>query len=152
MNLQIGRDYSIVVSSDAVHYGCEDWGGSDYAFYGCDTAGFYKAYDHEFEIMRNCLLGPITEKKVQSFTQYTVQDTNYHTYKWTWCGRYSVPFGLLTLTQLERSLRSTSSQGQLIGYSTSISEKPVPVNDLKMGTTAKAGIKHWVGYPGIGYR
>ncbi|MCX6286349.1 MAG: AmmeMemoRadiSam system protein B [Bacteroidetes bacterium] len=151
-NLQIGRDYSIVVSNDAVHYGCEDWGGVNYAFYGCDSGGFYKAVDHEFEIMRNCLLGQVTEKKAQAFTQYTVQDTNYHTYKWTWCGRYSVPFGLLTLTQLESSLRSMSSSGTLIGYSTSISEKPIPVTDLKMGVTAKATIKHWVGYSGIGYR
>ena len=151
-NLQIGRDYSIIVSSDAVHYGCEDWGGSDYAFYGCDTASYYKAVDHEYEIMRNSLLGQITEKKVQSFTQYTVQDTNYHTYRWTWCGRYSVPFGLLTLAKLESSLRSSPSSGQLIGYSTSIAEKPVPVSDLKMGQTAKATIKHWVGYAGIGYR
>ncbi len=151
-NLQIGRDYAIVISTDAVHYGCEDWGGSDYAFYGCDTVGFYKAVDHEYEIMRNSLLGQVTEKKVQAFTQYTVQDTNYHTYKWTWCGRYSVPFGLLTLMQLENSLHSMSSLGTLIGYSTSISEKPIPVNDIKMGTTAKATIKHWVGYSAIGYR
>ena len=46
MNLKIGRDYALVASSDAVHYGCEDWGGSDYAFYGCDSAGFKKAVDH----------------------------------------------------------------------------------------------------------
>ncbi|MCX6282131.1 MAG: AmmeMemoRadiSam system protein B [Bacteroidetes bacterium] len=149
---QIGRDYSIIVSSDAVHYGCEDWGGSDYAFYGCDTAGYYKAVDHEFEIMRNCLLGQVTEMKAESFTRYTLQDTNYHSYKWTWCGRYSVPFGMLTLAQLENSMHSMSSSGTLIGYSTSISIKPIPVSDLKMGTTAKATIKHWVGYPGIGYR
>ena len=151
-DLQIGRDYAIVISTDAVHYGCEDWGGSDYAFYGCDTAGFYKAVDHEYEIMRNCLLGKINTKKIGKFTQYTVQDTNYHTYKWTWCGRYSVPFGVLTLIHLDNSLRSASSQGTLMGYSTSLSEKPIPVDDLKMGRTAKATIKHWEGYSGIGYR
>ena len=150
-NLQIGRDYTIVVSSDAVHYGCEDWGGADYAFYGCDTAGYHKAVDHEFEIMRNSLLGAITEDRVKAFIGFTVQDTNYHTYKWTWCGRYSVPFGLLTLMQLENYMHSNSSEGQLIGYSTSLAEKPIPVNDLKMGVTAKATIKHWVGYPGIVY-
>jgi AmmeMemoRadiSam system protein B len=151
-DMQIGRDYAIVVSTDAVHYGCEDWGGSDYAFYGCDSAGFNKAVAHEYEIIRTCLLGQISEKKVQAYTQYTIQDTNYHAYKWTWCGRYSVPFGLLTLLQLQNSLRSISSSGQLIGYSTSISQKPIPVDDLKMGVTAKATIKHWVGYAGLGYR
>jgi len=151
MNLKIGRDYAIVVSSDAVHYGCEDWGGSDYAFYGCDSAGFNKAVSHEYEIMKGCLLGQLSEKKIQAFTGYTVQDTNFRTYKWTWCGRYSVPFGLLTLLKLENLQRSNPSSGQLIGYSTSISQKPVPVDDIKMGVTAKATIKHWVGYPAIGY-
>jgi len=151
-DLILGKDYAIVVSTDAVHYGCEDWGGSDFAFYGCDTAGYYKAVAHEYEIIRTSLLGEISEKKVQAFTQYTVQDTNYHTYRWTWCGRYSVPFGLLTILQLESSLRTVPSKGQLIGYSTSIAEKPITVTDLKMGVTAKATIKHWVGYAGIGYR
>jgi AmmeMemoRadiSam system protein B len=152
MNLKIGRDYAIVASSDAVHYGCEDWGGSDYAFYGCDSAGFKKAVGHEYEIMRGCLLGPLSEKKIREFTRYTVQDTNFRSYKWTWCGRYSVPFGLLTLLQLESMQHSNPSSGQLIGYSTSISQKPVYVDDLKMGVTAKASIRHWVGYPAIGYK
>jgi hypothetical protein len=152
MDLMIGRDYAIVISTDAVHYGCEDWGGSDFAFYGCDSAGFDKAVDHEYEIMRNCLLGEINEKKIEAFTQYTIQDTNYHTYKWTWCGRYSVPFGLLTLNHLDNDMRSSSSRGILVGYSTSLSQKHIPVEDLKMGQTARATIKHWVGYSGIGYR
>ena len=152
MNLKIGRDYALVASSDAVHYGCEDWGGSDYAFYGCDSAGFKKAVDHEYEIMRGCLLGQVSEKRTEDFTKYTVQDTNFRTYKWTWCGRYSVPFGLLTLLQLEKLQHSNPSSGQLVGYSTSINQKPIPVDDLKMGVTAKANIKHWVGYPAIGYK
>lgn len=151
-DLSIGRDYAIVVSTDAVHYGCTDWGGADYAFYGCDSAGYRKAVDHEYEIMRNSLLGPLNEQRIEQFVRYTFQDTNYRDYRWTWCGRYSVPFGLLTLFQLESALRMSPSQGELLGYSTSISQKPLPVEDLKMGTTAGAGISHWVGYAGVGYR
>jgi len=151
-DLQVGRDYAIVVSSDAVHYGCEDWGGSDYAFYGCDSSGYKKAIAHEYEIMRNSLLGQITEKKIKAFSEYTLQDTNYHSYRWTWCGRYSIPFGLMTMLKLESALRSIPASGQLLGYETSISQKPIPVEDLKMGVTAKASIRHWVGYAGIGYR
>lgn len=152
MDLKIGRDFAIVVSSDAVHYGCEDWGGKDYAFYGCDTVGYYKAVAHDFEIIRGSLLGALTENKVKAFNSFVLNDTNYHDYKWTWCGRYSVPFGLLTLMQLENAYRSKSSEGQFIGYSTSFAEKPIPVTDLKMGVTAGASVKHWVGYAGVGYR
>ena len=37
--LQWGKDVALLVSTDAVHYGDEDWGGSNYARFGCDTPG-----------------------------------------------------------------------------------------------------------------
>ena len=33
---QWGKDYAIAISSDAVHYGDEDWGGKNFARYGTD--------------------------------------------------------------------------------------------------------------------
>jgi MEMO1 family protein len=39
-----------------------------------------------------------------------------------------------------------------LGYETSISHKELPVNDLRMGKTAIATLKHWVGYAAVGYR
>jgi AmmeMemoRadiSam system protein B len=151
-NLMWGRDIAIVISTDAVHYGCEDWGGSDYAFYGCDSAGYKKAVAHEYEIINTTLSGEVNKDKIKKFTEYTVQDTNYHTYKWTWCGRYSVPFGLLTSYYLAQKLRIGSIKGNLAGYTNSVDHDTIPVNDLKMGKTAGASIRHWVGYAGIGYK
>ena len=151
-NLMWGRDIAIVISTDAVHYGCEDWGGSDYAFYGCDSAGYKKAVAHEYEIINTTLSGEVNKDKIKKFTEYTVQDTNYHTYKWTWCGRYSVPFGLLTSYFLAQNLRIGPFKGNLAGYTNSIDHDTIPVNDLKMGKTAGASIRHWVGYAAIGYK
>ena len=42
-----GTDYAIVVTTDAVHYGNEDWGGVDRAYFGCDEQGNNKAREHE---------------------------------------------------------------------------------------------------------
>ena len=151
-DLMWGRDIAIVISSDAVHYGCEEWGGSDFAFYGCDSSGYKKAVSHEYEIIRNSLNGEIKRDKIRKFTNYTVQDTNYRIYKWTWCGRYSVPFGLLTTYSLAQNLRVGPIKGKLLGYTTSIDHDTIPVSDLKMGKTARASIKHWVGYAAIGYK
>jgi MEMO1 family protein len=151
-DLKWSTDIAIVISTDAVHYGCEDWGGSDYAFYGCDSAGYRKALSHEYEIINASLSGEISPEKIKKFTEYTVQDTNYHTYKWTWCGRYSVPFGLLTTYYLAQNLRIGPIKGNLIGYTNSIDHDTIPVKDLKMGKTAGASIKHWVGYPALGYK
>ena len=38
-----GTDYAIIVTTDAVHYGNEDWGGVDRAYFGCDENGNIKA-------------------------------------------------------------------------------------------------------------
>jgi len=152
LDLGWNKDIAIVISNDAVHYGNEDWGGQNYAPFGCDSAGYKKALAHEYEIINDCLLGEITRSKLRQFNEYTVQDTNFRAYKWTWCGRYSVPFGLLTAFYLEQNLRSYPMKGILLGYGNSIMQPAIPVEDLNMGTTAIASMNHWVGYAAIGYK
>jgi AmmeMemoRadiSam system protein B len=146
---QWGTDYAIVVTTDAVHYGNEDWGGKDMAFFGCDENGNRKALHHEHEILDSCFSGPIDLKKIRLFNSYTLSDSDYHEYKWTWCGRYCVPVALYT------SLYMSDSQplhGEIVGYSSSITSPHIPVDDLGMGRTAIATECHWVGYAAIGYR
>jgi MEMO1 family protein len=146
-----GKDIAIVISNDAVHYGDEDWGGKNYADYGCDTAGYNKAVNHESEIIK-CLLPVPGKEKVNEFFKYTVQSEDWHEYKWPWCGRYSVPFGILTAVSLAEITKGENLLGVRMDYSTSISNKPLPVEDLQMGKTAIATLHHWVGYAAIGYK
>src|SRR6185436_12439451 len=89
-----GKDIAVVISNDAVHYGDEDWGGKNLAPFGIDEAGTEKANQLDREITDKCLVGTLSGSKVKSFTEYTVQAADYKEYKWVWCGRYSVPFGL----------------------------------------------------------
>jgi hypothetical protein len=42
--------------------------------------------------------------------------------------------------------------GELTGYSTSITSDHIPVYDIRMGRTAIATACHWVGYAALGYR
>jgi MEMO1 family protein len=144
-----GTDYAIVVTTDAVHYGNEDWGGVDRAYFGCDENGNKKAMDHESEIIEKCLKGKIQTDNFRLFSNYTLNPDNFREYKWTWCGRYSVPVSLYTSFFLNNS---TALNGELVGYSTSITSQHIPVDDLRMGRTAIATSCHWVGYAAIGYR
>jgi MEMO1 family protein len=144
-----GKDYAIVVTTDAVHYGNEDWGGVDRAYYGCDNAGNSKAREHESEIIDNCFNGYLTPEKIRLFNEYTLNSDNFREYKWTWCGRYCVPVALYTSYFLNGSEQLS---GSFVGYSTSITSVHVPVDDLKMGITAIATDCHWVGYAALGYR
>jgi AmmeMemoRadiSam system protein B len=144
-----GTDYAIVVTTDAVHYGNEDWGGVDRAYFGCDEKGNIKAREHESEIIQNCLKDEVTPEKIRLFSNYTLKPDNYREYKWTWCGRYSVPVALYTTYYLNGS---KSIHGELIGYSTSITRLHIPVDDIRLGRTAIATDCHWVGYAALGYR
>jgi len=144
-----GSDYAIVVTTDAVHYGNEDWGGIDRAYFGCDQKGNAKALDHEAEIIKNCFQDELKPEKIRLFSTYTLNSDNYKEYIWTWCGRYSVPVALYTTYFLSSP---GLIKGELIGYSTSITSKHISVDDIRMGQTAIATDCHWVGYAAIGYR
>jgi MEMO1 family protein len=149
--LEWNRDIAIVISTDAVHYGDEEWGGKNYAPYGTDSAGYLRAVAHEHGIIDSTLTGPLTKKNIEAFYNCTVNPSDYKEYQWTWCGRYSVPFGLLTTLTLS-DLTHTAVKGSFVGYTNSINHTPIWVDDLKMGTTAVATLHHWVGYAAIGYK
>lgn len=146
-----GSGWSAVISTDAVHYGNEEWGGKNYDRYGVDQEGYEEAVRFEQEIVETMLAGELTPAKIRAFSSATVLEEDYHEYRWTWCGRYAVPVGLLTAYYLAEE-EGINLNGIAAGYSTSIAGAPLPVTDLGMGFTAPARLAHWVGYAAIGYR
>ncbi len=149
-NLQWGKDFAFVLSSDAVHYGDVGWGGQNFAYFGTACTSYTHAKGQELEVMHT-ISGYISEGMIHKFCDLTVEKSDYHKYKWTWCGRYSVPLGLLTINKLNEMLYDEPLHGQVIGYSTSIEREPIPVKDIRMGVTAPANDHHWVGYAAIKY-
>jgi AmmeMemoRadiSam system protein B len=151
--LQWGPDIALLSSTDAVHYGDEGWNGRNFAVYGADADGYAKALRHEQRIMRECFDGELRPDRVERFTRYTLDDHDHREYKWTWCGRYSVPFGLLVAWHLQQRLRAEPLTGAILGYATSVDHPQIKVDDLEgMGVTAPATLRHWVGYASVGFR
>lgn len=150
--LSWGDDFSFAISNDAVHYGDQDWGEKNYAPFGADSRGYQSAVDYDMNIISECLIDYLDPQRIRRFFEYTVSHQDYKEYAWTWCGRYSIPFGLLTAYYLENMTLTEQLSGTMLRYSTSIRKTPLPVEDLKMGITAPANIRHWVGYVSIGYR
>jgi MEMO1 family protein len=148
-NWKWGTDYAIVVTTDAVHYGNQDWGGIDRAYFGCDPKGNEKARKHEYGIIDSCLKGEVGPENFRLFSDFTLNANNFREYKWTWCGRYCVPVALYTAYYLNGS---SPIKGEVAGYSTSITGFHIPVDDIRMGRTAIAADCHWVGYAAVGYR
>lgn len=151
-HLEWGKDFAFIISTDAVHYGDEGWGGNNYAPFGADSAGYAKAVEHEYQIVDSCLAGKATPERIERFYRYTVSDADYREYRWTWCGRYCVPLGLATAIRLSNLSKGSSLEGKLVSYSTSIDHQPLLVEDLGMGRTAPASIRHWVGYASLVYK
>ena len=149
-NLVYGKDVAVVISNDAVHYGNEEWSGN-LAPFGVDEEGTQKARALDREIITNCLVNEITTEKLKTFTEYTVQKNDYKEYKWVWCGRYSVPFGLSFATKLNQALYNKPLKGTFLQYQSSVDHALIKVEDLGMGTTAIATQKHWVGYASLKY-
>ena len=149
-NLKYGKDFAVVISNDAVHYGNENWSG-DLAPFGVDDAGTKKARAMDMEIITTSLVSEISNEKVKNFTEYTVQSKDYKEYKWVWCGRYAVPFGLSFANKLNQTLYNKSLIGTLLDYQSSTDQELIKVEDLGMGTTAIATQKHWVAYASLKY-
>ncbi len=151
-NMKYGEDLAVVISSDAIHYGSEGWGSSNLAPFGVDSIGTAQAYQKDLNIIKNFLTGEITPERVSNFNKITVKEENYFEYNWTWCGRYSIPFGLLMAHNLKLIIDNEPLKGSLVDYRSSLHNEHLKVNDLKMGTTAPATNTHWVGYSGIKYK
>ena len=149
-NLHFGKDVAIVISNDAVHYGTENWS-RNLAPYGVNNEGTEKAVNHDKRLINDFLTGELSMDKVKNFTKETVKESNYKEYKWVWCGRYSVPFGLAFANKLNVLQNDVPLNGTFLDYASSIDHKLIKVEDLRMGTTAIATQKHWVAYASIKY-
>ncbi|MFI5149962.1 MAG: AmmeMemoRadiSam system protein B [Bacteroidia bacterium] len=151
-DMEWGLEVSLLISTDAVHYGDEDWGGQDFSYFGCDSTGYKQAISKEQNLIQTMLAGDLLKDKIRKFTLATVQENDFHSYKWTWCGRYSVPFGMLCAQTLQQEQGIPVLNGMALDYCTSIDHTPLKVDDIGMGVTAKASLHHWVGYPAIVFR
>lgn len=151
-NLKFGEGLAIVISNDAIHYGDEGWGGDNMAPMGVDESGTEMVRAKEMMIVDSCFVGEVTREKINRFNGITVDENNYKEYKWTWCGRYSIPFGLMFANKLNTLINSVHLNGTLIDYRSSYHNAHLKVDDLGMSVTAPANIHHWVGYAGIVYK
>ena len=102
--------------------------------------------------MRECFDGELGPQRIAAFVRRTLADHDHREYKWTWCGRYSVPFALLTAWHLQQRRSEPPLNGTILGYATSLDDQRIDVADLDgMGVTAPASLRHWVGYAAVGF-
>ena len=148
---ELGRDVALLVSADCVHYGDEEWGGRNYAPFGADSAGYERGVAQDLDVVRTALTGALDARKIELFREKVDSGDFQQPYKITWCGVYSIPFGLRVLERVCALSGRTAPEGFMLVYGTSVDPPALPLRSAGLGVTAFATIRHWVGYTAIGY-
>ncbi|HEX6791956.1 MAG TPA: AmmeMemoRadiSam system protein B [Candidatus Krumholzibacteria bacterium] len=149
---KLGTDVAIISSADAVHYGDAGWGGNNYADFGTTPEGYEKAVERDRKLAES-LAASLRPKTLRNFLYTCVDSMDVMKYKVTWCGRFSVPFGLSVASRVNEALGGRALTGTVLDYGTSLGEVSLDLERIPaLGTTAPNNLHHWVGYAAIGYR
>ena len=145
-NWKLGSDVAIAISADGIHYG-PDFKQVVFGDGGLDAYQQAVAKDHA--LLNGPLTGAVTVEKIRTLYGTFVDPDQPDTYRWTWCGRFSVPLGMLTLERVARGLGGAS--GHPVAYATSVSAPELGLRDIGMAPTSPSNLYHFVGYPGVAF-
>jgi len=146
-DLEAGKDIFFLISSDGNHYG-EDFNNSPF---GEGEKAWKKALEFDQRLIRTYLTGTVDSSKIKGLTKELWGET-YLDYRNTyWCGKYSIPFGLLATEKILAYSLKKKINGTLFRFSDTYSEGVLPLKKSGMGTTAPFSLRHWVSFFSIGY-
>ncbi|MFZ2053698.1 MAG: AmmeMemoRadiSam system protein B [Candidatus Aminicenantales bacterium] len=146
-HLEAGEDIFFLISSDGNHYG-QDFNNTPF---GEGEKAWETARDLDQRLIRSYLTGVMDSGKVESLTRELWGPT-YLDYRNTyWCGKYSVPFGLLAVEKIIARTAGKKIGGRLFRYSDTYSEGVLPLKKTGMGTTAPFSLRHWDSFCSVGF-
>lgn len=105
------------------------------------------AKDHA--LLAGPLSGQITDGKIRELYQTFVDPDHPDDYRWTWCGRFSVPLGLMVLERIGRANGGTFAHP--VAYGTSVGWPELGLRDVGITPGAPCNLYHFVGYPGVAF-
>jgi len=146
---KLGEDVAIVISTDGTHYG-DDFRYSPYGAGGCDA--FERAREHDRKLLRDTLAGGLAAERARAFYSTVVDPANPDQYRVTWCGRFSVTFGMLFLEQAAKLARLPTLTGVPLALGVSVDTPELAIRDEGMAPTAPANLYHFVTHPALAWR
>jgi AmmeMemoRadiSam system protein B len=146
-HLAAGKDIFFLISADDDHYGRD----FDNTAFGEGEKAWAAAREFDQRLIRRYLTGEVTSAKLEGLTRELWGKTYLDFQKTLWCGKYSIPFGLLSVEKIIGRVSGTRIDGQLIRYSDTYSEGVLPLGTSGLGTTAPSSLRHWVSFSSIGY-
>ena len=142
----MGRDVAIAISADAIHYGPDF---RQVAFGAGGPQACARAVEKDHALMTGPLAGPLTVDKIRALHEALVDPDHPDNYRWTWCGRFSVPLGLLVLERVARA--SGGAVGYPVAYGTSVGWPELRLSDVGITPGGPCNLYHFVGCPGVAF-
>lgn len=143
---RLGRDVAIAISADGIHYGPDF---KQTVFGEGGLAAYQQAVAKDHALLAGPLRGALTVANIRALFETFVDPDHPDDYRWTWCGRFSVPLGLLTLERLARG--AGGATGHPVAYGTSVGWPELGLRDIGMAPTSPSNLYHFVGYPGVAF-
>jgi len=140
---RLGQDVAIAISADGIHYGPD----FKQLTFGEGVPAYRKATAKDRGLLLGPLRGPLDVAKIRALYETFVDPDHPDTYRWTWCGRFSIPLGLLTLERIAGG----GATGWPVAYATSISGPELGLRDIGMQPGSPSNLYHFVGYPGAAF-
>src|SRR5262245_14317500 len=147
-HFNLGKDVAIVISADAIHYG-PDFHQVPFGDGGIEA--YTKAIARDRELLTGPFAGPVSVEKIRTLYATFVDPADPDTYRLSWCGRFSIPFGMLVLRRTASALGIGTPVGMPIAYATSVGAPELRVRPVGLGETAPANLFHFVGYPAVAW-
>jgi len=146
--LALGRDVAVVISTDGTHYGAD----FQYTPFGAGgVEALQKAVAQDRALVERTLAGPVGADKARAFFAAVVNPDKPDEYRMPWCGRFSVPFGLMLLGETARRLGMAAPRGVPLVLGVSVDTPELKVRDVGVGPTAPANLYHFVTHPGVAF-
>jgi AmmeMemoRadiSam system protein B len=145
---KLGQDVAVVISADAVHYG-PDFHHVPFGDGGIEA--YTKATAQDRELLLGPFAGPAEVDKIRMLYGSFVDPADPDTYRHSWCGRFSIPFGMLVMRRTSTALGLGPPVGLPIAYATSVGAPELRVRAVGLGETAPANLYHFVGYPAVAW-
>lgn len=142
-NLKLGKDIFFLISADANHYG-KDFNNTPF---GQDKQAHGMGAGLDLHIAQTCFDGPVSKEKIQELLKRLWGGTHRQNGEVLWCGKYSIPFGLMTTMKTIGKVRvGKRLTGKVLRYSDTYTEGVIPLKKPGYGITAPFSFKHWVGF------
>ena len=146
-NLKLGKDIFFLISTDADHYGRD----FDNIPYGEDKKAHEEATANDKRIAKETFNGVLNNDKIKNLTKELWGTPTDNPPSPVWCGKFSIPFGLLTTSKIIKEVSNKKLTGDLYKYSDTWTEGVIPIKHTNLGTTAPFSLKHWCGWLSAGF-